>query len=321
MSATPGMLEAAQARLDAVLNAAPKRSAPTEHHLLVKARTLVDADKGDFEAIISSESTDREMDMVLAPAMVTALKAWTKVNKLIPLLWSHSPAPDDVVGHIRPESAKAVNGQVVVSGWIDQSTTRGKEAWRLVKSNTLGFSFGYLILDAVKRKDGVHEIRALDVFEVSATATPMNNTTQVLSWKSRNPAQARREDPDYVPTHTELLAHEAALGLDGALNRLERNRRMLVPSMDELAQREAALADLPFVERILNQRAPTIDAAVERLPEQTRDDMLRVLGGGGDTGKAYAPHRPHTPRKRRDEQRARANRVAAEIELERALTS
>jgi hypothetical protein len=67
MSATPGMLAAAQERLDAVLSAAPKRRAPTEHHLLLKARTLVDADKGDFEAIISSESVDREKDVVLAP--------------------------------------------------------------------------------------------------------------------------------------------------------------------------------------------------------------------------------------------------------------
>jgi len=39
--------------------------------------------------------------------------------------------------------------------------------------------------------------------------------------------------------------------------------------------------------------------------------MLRVLGGGGDTGKAYAP---------RDEQRARADRVAQEYALERALS-
>jgi HK97 family phage prohead protease len=311
------MLAAAQARLDAVLSAAPKASAPTEHHLLLKARTLVDADKGDFEAIISSESTDREKDVVLAPAMVTALKAWTKVNKLIPLLWSHSAAPEDVVGHIEPQSARAVNGQVLVSRWINQDTERGKEAWRLVKSGTLGFSFGYLILDAVKRDDGVREIRALDVFEVSATATPMNGTTRVLSWKSRNPARARREDPDRVPTLTELHAREVALGVDGALDRLEDERRMLVPTMDELAQREAALGNLPFIGRLTSLRAPSVDAAVERLRVQMRDEMTRVLSRGSDTGKAYASRRPRRPR---DEQRARANQVAAEFELERALT-
>jgi hypothetical protein len=47
--------------------------------------------------------------------------------------------------------------------------------------------------------------------------------------------------------------------------------------------------------------------------EQMRDDMTRILGG--DTGKAV-----RTPRRPRDEQRHRANQVAAEFELERALT-
>jgi hypothetical protein len=202
-----------------------------------------------------------------------------------------------------------------VSGWIDQSTERGKEAWRLIKSGVLGFSFGYLILDAVKRKDGVREIRALDVFEVSCTATPMNNSTQVLSWKSRDAARARREAPDYVPTHAELLAHEAALGLDGALNRLERDRNMLVPTptMAELAEQEGAiLAGLPFIAHIRNQRAPSVDAAAECLRTDMRQEMARIFGG--DTGKAYRSRKP------RDEQRARADRVAQEFELERALT-
>jgi hypothetical protein len=60
----------------------------------------------------------------------------------------------------------------------------------------------------------------------------------------------------------------------------------------------------------------TLDAAVERLRQQTREEMTRILGGG-DTGKAYASRTPH---RRRDEQRARAQKVAQEFELERALT-
>ena len=39
-------------------------------------------------------------------------------------------------------SPKAVDGEVHAAGWIDQSIPRGQEAWRLVKSGTLGFSFG-----------------------------------------------------------------------------------------------------------------------------------------------------------------------------------
>jgi hypothetical protein len=86
---------------------------------------------------------------------------------------------------------------------------------------------------------------------------------------------------------------------------------MIVPTVDELAAREAALGDLPFVERLLSQRAPDLNGAVARLREQTRDEMTRILGGSG---------KAHRSRKPRDEQRARADKVAQEFELERALT-
>jgi hypothetical protein len=97
VSATPGMLAAAQARLDAVLSAAPKRRAPAQEHLLLKAQTLVNADKGDFTAVISTERVDREKDIVSADAMVAALGAWTEIGKLVPLCWSHSVAPGDAL--------------------------------------------------------------------------------------------------------------------------------------------------------------------------------------------------------------------------------
>jgi hypothetical protein len=119
-----------------------------------------------------------------------------------------------------------------------------------------------------------------------------------------------------VPSQAELLAREVELGLEGALTNLEDGRHMVAPrtpSMAELAEQEAAaLAGLPFIARIRDRRASSLDAAVERMREQTRDEMLRVLSSG-DTGKAYRP-RPG------DEQRARANQLAAEFELERALS-
>jgi len=321
MAAPPGMIEAAQARLNAVLNAAPKRSAPTQEHLLLKAQTIVNADRGTFTAVISTERVDREKDVVSADAMVAALGAWTEIGKLVPLCWAHSVAPGDVIGHVDPATAKNVAGEVVVDGWVDQSTERGKEAWRVVKSGTMGYSFGYLVNKASKMPDGTRLITKLDIFEISACVNPMNSDTRVLEWKSRDAARARREDPDRVPTTLELRARELELGLDGALDKLEAGRRMVVPTptLAELAEQEAAvLADLPFVAQLRSRRAPDLDGALARLREQTRAEMERFFGGGGDTGKA---HTPHAPRKRHDEQRARANRVAAEIELERALTS
>lgn len=76
-----------------------------------------------------------------------------------------------------------------------------------MKSGTLGFSFGYMVIDAVKRSDGKREIRALDVFEVSATTVPMNAGTRVLSTKAiaAEYDRVRREYRDHM---LKLLTHD-----------------------------------------------------------------------------------------------------------------
>jgi HK97 family phage prohead protease len=154
-----------------------------EHLLLKVAASALDTDLGTFEAVISTATIDREKDIVEPKAMVAALQAWVPTGKKLPLAWNHSTDPADQIGHIDPASAKAVDNEVVVQGWIDQGTDRGAEAWRLVKSGTLGFSFGYLITEGEERKGGGRHITGLDVFEVTATTTPMNNDTRITSWK------------------------------------------------------------------------------------------------------------------------------------------
>jgi uncharacterized protein len=218
----------AMQRLDEVLAAPVPSRAPTKERLLLKASVVL-ADRGVFEAIISTEAVDRERDVVLADAMVKALQAWTSTGKLIPLLWSHSSKAEDSIGHVNPESAKAIDGEVHVTGWIDQATPRGKEAWRLVKSGVLGFSFGYLVPDggATKRADGTREITELDVFEISACSTPMNGMTRVTAWKSSDREPMSLE---------ELRRFEAQLGFG-------------------------------------------VGAALLKVHNQARDDMLAAMGG------------------------------------------
>lgn len=162
-------------------------------HVLLKSATPTATDQGYFEAVISSASVDREKDIVSPTGMVSALRQWETTGKNIPLTWHHSTDAADIIGHIDPSSAKAVGNEVVVSGWVDQSTRRGKDAWRLVKSGTLGFSFGYLPLDYHDRKGGGRDINALDVFEITATAIPMNPDTRVVGWKASMTLEEQRE--------------------------------------------------------------------------------------------------------------------------------
>ena len=155
-----------------------------EHLTLKAVTTAQDQDQGVFTAVISTSSIDREKDVVDPAGMVTALQKWTSTGKQIPLTWNHSAAADQFIGSIDPTSAKDVNGEVVVDGRIDQSTDTGAHAWRLIKAGVVGFSFGYLILKGSSRKGGGRNIAELDVFEITATPTPMNNDTRVLDYKA-----------------------------------------------------------------------------------------------------------------------------------------
>jgi HK97 family phage prohead protease len=149
-----------------------------------KAATLVDSDLGEFTAVISTGTVDREKDIVLPGAVVDALQSWTTTGKMVPLHWSHGTGPEDIIGHIDPGSVEARGNEVIASGWVEQSTPRGAATWRLIKSGTIGFSYGFLVIDAVKRPDGVRVIKAMDVFEISATPAPMNASTRVISHKA-----------------------------------------------------------------------------------------------------------------------------------------
>lgn len=149
--------------------------------LTLKAVAASTTDQGIFEAVISTQSVDREKDIVSADGMVAALRKW---NRPIPLAWNHSTSAEDQIGYIDPQSVRAVDGEVVAGGKVDIESAVGEEAWRSFKSRTIGFSFGYLIVKSTPRQGGGKDISELDVFEVTATPTPMNNDTRVLSAKA-----------------------------------------------------------------------------------------------------------------------------------------
>lgn len=150
-------------------------------HLLLKATVAVDTDQGVFEAVISTQSVDRERDIVSPDGMVSALRKW---NRPVPLAWNHSTDAKDIFGAIDAQTARVQDGEVIVKGQVDLESEVGKEAWRSFKARTVGFSFGYLIINATKRASGGRNITELDIFEVTATPTPMNNDTRVLSTKA-----------------------------------------------------------------------------------------------------------------------------------------
>jgi hypothetical protein len=166
-------------------------------HLLLKATTTSGQDLGIFEAVIGSAAVDRERDVVSAQGMVDAIQRWIPTGKNLPLTWHHSTSPDMQIGYVDPSTARVVGDEVVASGWIDQSIPAGKDAWRLVRMGTLGFSFGYLTTKANPRAGGGRDLLEMDIFECTATAIPMQHNTRILGHKAMT-AEELREAADAI---------------------------------------------------------------------------------------------------------------------------
>jgi HK97 family phage prohead protease len=237
-------------------------------HFTMKAVATV-TDQGTFTAVISTESIDREKDVVSAEAMVTALQKW---NRPIPLAWNHSTEAEDIIGHIDPQSAHEADREVVVDGQVDLESKRGGEAWRSFKSGTIGFSYGYLVPEggATERKGGGKHITALDVFEITATPTPMNNDTRVLAVKAME---------DRVEALEKRIQE-----LEGSIEGLETSAAAADESVDPLEQasrqavRELRLDGIPERKSPKQHQEPPPNVpSIRDLREQFRDLTITLI--------------------------------------------
>jgi HK97 family phage prohead protease len=71
-----------------------------------------------------------------------------------------------------------------VSGRVDLDTDLGLKVCKSLKANRLGLSFGYMVKESRELEDRGRELLALDVYEISATPSPANDRTRLLSTKS-----------------------------------------------------------------------------------------------------------------------------------------
>lgn len=249
-------------------------------HLLLKAATTA-TDEGVFAAVISTATIDRELDIVEPQAMVDALQKWVPLSKKVPLRWNHGTEPEHIIGHIDPATAQVVGGEVAVEGWVDQTVKLGGDAWRLVKSGVLGFSFGYLITAGEQRKGGGRHITGMDVFEVTATHAPMNGDTRVLGWKSA--AEDAVRELQEVKARLEKL--ESALVSQEKAD--ETGKEPQARSVDPLRKQAESVA-LEFASdglslrkppRTVEQPKPEPELGLQELKQRMRDELLTHLSG------------------------------------------
>ena len=142
--------------------------------------TAVDQEAGTFTAVASAWEADRVDDEIARDGFDATIKAWRGSGKNLPLLWEHG---SEAVGFVDPDEMYTDERGLIIGGEVDRETDQGKQAWKMIKNRTAGFSIGFAS-ESRPRKGGGRLITSIDLLEISVTSRPMHPSTRALSWKS-----------------------------------------------------------------------------------------------------------------------------------------
>ena len=157
------------------------------HKTLDATSTVIAEELGQFEAIASSWSPDRERDTIDRRAFDQSIRDWQQSQKSLPVLLEHKAV---IIGAIDPMNMRTDARGLIVAGTIDRESDEGRRAWRAIKSNTASYSIGFMATKSHPRAGGGRHLQEIDLLEVSIVATPAHAATRTLSWKGVGAAPA-----------------------------------------------------------------------------------------------------------------------------------
>lgn len=163
-------------------------------HLNLK---FADGDVEVKEGVISGYASlfgivDQGNDKVLAGAYSKSLNRAVSERRKIKMLWQHDPSqPIGVWDEVKEDEQG-----LFVRGRILKGVSKGSDAAALIEAGAIdGSSIGYQTRKATKGKDGVRELRELDLWEVSLVTFPMQieaGVTDIKEMESGNYAGLKR---------------------------------------------------------------------------------------------------------------------------------
>lgn len=154
-------------------------------HKTLEAKATTTTDQGEFVAIAAAYTVDRANDRIIPGAFGKSIARWQASGKQVPLHWNHQGEPDDIIGTVDPSSMEETDLGLKVAGKVDiDGSEKGREAWRSIKAGSMSLSFGYMVIAESKARDGINDLKEIDLFEVSVVPGPANADTRFLSLKS-----------------------------------------------------------------------------------------------------------------------------------------
>jgi len=198
---------------------------------------FADGQQGRFRGIAASfgPDPDRQGDVIQPGAFGDTLAAWEARGALIPILWQHDQA--EPIGAV--VSATETPEGLEIQGQLAPGIGNAERAMRLLQTGGLHMSIGFTIPagGARLRGDGVRELIAVDLIEVSLVSIPADPRAVVREVKAS-------------PRSFEAVARDV-LGLSA-----REAKRLAASGWTGLARDEPAEAD---------PNAQAIEAALSRI--------------------------------------------------------
>ena len=121
------------------------------------------------------DNVDHGGDVVLRGAFRSSL-----ARRVPKLLWQHDMF--EPIGKVLDleEDDRGLHGDFLIS-----RTSRGHDAYQLLKDGAIdSMSIGYIPHDDTKTIDGVRQLKAVDLLEISLVSLPMNDEARITAVKS-----------------------------------------------------------------------------------------------------------------------------------------
>ena len=124
-------------------------------HKAVEAQTRVANDLGEFSALAATYDVDRVKDRIRFGAFANTITCWQESGRRVPLHWDHRGEARNVIASADPAAMREIAGAgLYVKGKLDLDDSEvARQAWRSMKDNRVGLSFGYMTVKSQRRAE------------------------------------------------------------------------------------------------------------------------------------------------------------------------
>lgn len=156
-------------------------------------------------------NVDRGNDKVITGAFSKSIARYKQNNRPIKMYFNHDS--NEIIGGFPVAKIQDDSNGLYVEGQINLEVQKGREAYALAKQGVMqDFSIGYTVED-YDMKNGVRELKQLELWEISMVGEPMNTEARILSVKNNQPKQFKLKDVKAMTSKRDLekLLRESGL--------------------------------------------------------------------------------------------------------------